>query len=77
MQQRDFAVIQKACSFKTSNFQPAFPMFIPVHFTCGMLMNFCIKHLGVKRKKKIFFCKLNIDIVFYTDMITTIKIFTC
>ena len=69
MQQRDFAVIQKACSIKTSNFQPALPMFIPVHFTCGMLMNFCMKHLGVKREKKIFFVN--------TDMITTTKIFTC
>ena len=40
MQQKDFEVIQKVCSLKTSNLQPAFPMFIPVHFTCRMLMNF-------------------------------------
>ena len=55
MQQKDFGVIQKVCSLKTSNFQPAFPMFIPVHFTCRMLMNFWMKNWGVKREKKIIF----------------------
>ena len=40
MQQKDFGVIQKVSSLKTSNFQPAFPMFVPVHFTCRMFMNF-------------------------------------
>ena len=69
MQQKDFGVIQKVCSLKTSNFQPAFPMFIPVNFTCRMLMIFWMKNWGAKREKKIFFCKLDIkdDKVFYTD----------
>ena len=58
------------CSLKTSNFQPAFPMFIAVHFTCRMLMNFWMKNSGVKREKKLFFCKLSIKDhnVFYTDV---------
>ena len=75
MQQKDFGVIQKVRSLKTSNFQPAFPMFIPVHFTCRMLMNFWMKNWGVKREKKIIFrwqCFLH-----RYDMIARIKIFKC
>ena len=80
LQQKDFGVIKKVCSLKTSNFQLAFSMFIPGHFTCRLLMNFWMKNWGVKRHKKIFFCKPDIkdDYVFYTyiSMITKIKIFT-
>ena len=59
-------------------FSTCSPLFIPVHFTCRLLMKIWIKNWGVKRKKRIIFYKLNIN-VFYTDicMITTIKIFRC
>ena len=63
-------------------FSTCSPFFIPVHLTCGMLMNFLNEKLrSGKREKNYFFCKLNIKDgnVFYTDIytITTIKIFTC
>ena len=63
--------MQKACSLKTSYFQPAFPMFIPVLFTCRMLMNFLNEELRSKKgEKNYFFYKLDIkdDNVFYTDI---------
>ena len=82
MQQKDFGVIQKVCSLKTSNFQPAFPMFIPVHFTCRMLMNFWMKNWGVKKEKIIIFLQTQHKrwqcfLHRYISMITTIKVFTC
>ena len=56
---KDFAVIQKVYLLKTSNFWPAPPLFIPVHFTGRILINFLT----------MFFTQI------YLYTITTIKIF--
>ena len=84
MQQKDFVVIQKVCSFKTSNFRPAPPcssLFI-LHAEC--LWIFLNEKLSSqKRVNNYFFCKLNIKdgnvfyIYIYIYTITIIKIFTC
>ena len=66
-------------NFKFSTYSP---LFIPVHFTCRMVMNFFEWKIEEwKERKELFFCKLNIKDgnVFYRDIytITTIKMFTC
>ena len=82
MQQKDFVVIQKVCSFKTSNFRPAPPCSSMFILHAGCLWIFLNKTLrSEKRENNDFFCKLNIKDgnVFNTDIytITAIKIFTC
>ena len=81
MQQKNFGVIQKVCSLKTSNFGPAPPcssLFI-LHAGCLWIFEWKIEEW--KERKELFFCKLNIKDgnVFYRDIytITTIKMFTC
>ena len=58
MQQKDFGVIQKACSLKTSNFQHAFPcssLFI-LHAGCLWIFEWKIEEW--KERKELFFWKL-------------------
>ena len=81
MQQKDFGVIQKVCSLKTSNFRPAPPCSSLFILHAGCLWIFLNEKLrSEKREKNYFFCKLNIKDgnVFNTDIytITAIKIFT-
>ena len=62
-------------------FSTCSPLFIPVHFTCRMLMNFFEWKIEEwKERKELFFCKLNIidGNIFYThtDTHTHIYIYT-
>ena len=82
MQQKDFGVIQKVCSLKTSNFRPALPCSSLFILYAGCLWIFLNEKLrSEKRENNSFFCKLNIKDgnVFNTDIytITAIQIFTC
>ena len=61
MQQEDFGVIQKVCSFKTSNFRPAPPCSSLFILHAGCLWIFLNEKLSSqKRVNNYFFCKLNI-----------------
>ena len=69
MQQKDFVVIQKVCSLKTSKFRPTPPCSSLFILHAGWLWIFWNEKLrSEKREKKCFFCKLNIKEgnVFYT-----------
>ena len=81
MQQKDFGVIQKVCSLKTSNFWLAPPYLSLLILHAGWLWIFLNEKSRSEKREKNFFCKLNIKDgnVFYRDIytITTIKMFTC
>ena len=81
MQQKDFGVIQKVCSLKTSNFWPAPPCSSLFILHAGCLWIFLNEKLRSEKREKNYFCKFNIKDgnVFNTDIytITAIKIFTC
>ena len=71
MQQKDFRVIQKVCSLKTSNFRhaPSYSSLFILHAGC-LLIFLNEKLRSEKGKKNYFFCKVNMKDgnVFYTDI---------
>ena len=55
MQQKDFGVIQKVgYVYSKLKFSTCYPLFIPVHFTCRMLMKFLNEKLTSEERKFIF-----------------------
>ena len=82
MHQKDFGVIQKVCSLKTSNFQPFSPCSSLFILHAGCLWIFEWKTEDWKGRKELFFGKLNIkDDIGFTQIYiydnNNKNIFTC